>query len=154
MTKNNEAPAGLPVLDFLKQRFPLLMVDRVLSYEVGRELRALKNVSIDEIHFPGHFPEFPVFPGVLTIECFAQAAALLVRLTEEAEGKVVEGLFDAIGTVLDFRFIKPIRPGDRIETHVRITTVVGSNRVFEGKCYVEGQEMASGKILFGKIKLP
>jgi 3-hydroxyacyl-[acyl-carrier-protein] dehydratase len=141
----------IPDLSFLKQRFPLLMVDKVLSWEKGKELRTLKNISVNEIHFQGHFPECPVFPGVLTIECFAQAAAILVRLTE---GHSVEGLFDAIGTVLEFRFLKPLFPGDQLETHVAITKVVGTNRIFEGKCFVDGEEVASGKLLFGKIKLP
>ena len=150
----SEKSPVIPVLPLLPQRFPLLMVDRILSYEVGKELRAVKNITVNDAPFPGHFPEFPVFPGVLTIECFAQAAAILVRLTEEVEGKVVEGQFDAIGSVLEFRFLRPIVPGDRLETHVRITKVAGPNRIFEGKCYVEGQEAASGKMTFGKIRKP
>ncbi len=142
-------PGELPVLDFLKQRFPLQMVDKVLSWEKGRELTTVKNVSVNEPAFQGHFPEVPVFPGVLTIECFAQAAAILVRLTE---GEAVEGVFDAIGSVMDFRFLKPVLPGDRLETHVTITKVVGSNRIFEGKCMVDGEVVATGKLTFGKLK--
>jgi 3-hydroxyacyl-[acyl-carrier-protein] dehydratase len=144
----------IQVLDKLKQRFPLLMVDRVLSWEKGGLLKAVKNISANEIHFLGHFPGNPVFPGVLTIECFAQAAAILVRLTEEAEGTATEGLFDVLGAVLDFRFMKPIVPGDRLETHVRITKTAGSNRIVEGKCLVAGEEAASGKLMFGKISAP
>lgn len=142
------AKDALPPLDFLKQRFPIQMVDRVLSYEAGKELRAVKNITFDDIHFQGHFPGVPVFPGVLTIECFAQAAAILVRVTEGGE---VKGVFDAIGSVMDFRFMKPVVPGDRLETHVVITKAVGSNRIFEGKCTVEGELVASGKMTFGKI---
>ncbi|MGH7739892.1 MAG: 3-hydroxyacyl-ACP dehydratase FabZ [bacterium] len=141
-------PDGISVLDFLKQRFPIQMVDRVLSWEKGRELKAVKNITMNDIHFMGHFPGIPVFPGVLTIECFAQAAAILVRLTEGGE---VKGVFDAIGSVMDFRFIKPVVPGDRLETHVTITKVVGSNRIFEGKCSVEGEVVATGKMTFGKL---
>ncbi len=127
------------------------MVDKVLSWQKGKELRTLKNISVNEIFFQGHFPEYPIFPGVLTIECFAQAAAILVRLTE---GTSVVGVFDGIGTVLEFRFLKPLFPGDRLETQVSITKVLGTSRIFEGKCFVEGEEVASGKLLFGKIKLP
>jgi len=144
----------MEVMRVLEQRFPIQMVDRVLSYEIAKELHAVKNITVNDIHFQGHFPQFPVFPGVLTIECFAQAAAILVRLTETAEGTVTEGLFDAIGSVQDFRFLRPIFPGDRLETRVRITKVVGSNRIFEGKCYVEGEEVAAGKLMFGKIRMP
>lgn len=148
----NEAVSGeIPDLSFLKQRFPLVMVDRVLSWEKGRELRILKNVSVNDIHFKGHFPGTPVFPGVLTIECFAQAASVLIRLTE---GSFVEGVFDAIGSVLDFRFLKPIFPGDRLEVHMKMTKTVGPQRLFEGKGYVEGEEVASGKFLIGKMRIP
>lgn len=145
---NEKLPDEIPVLDFLKQRFPIQMVDRVLSWEKGRDLKAVKNITMNDIHFMGHFPDVPVFPGVLTIECFAQAAAILVRLTEGGE---VQGVFDAIGSVMDFRFIKPVMPGDRLETHVTITKVVGSNRIFEGKCAVDGEVVATGKMTFGKL---
>src|SRR5258706_16249334 len=120
-------PEEIPDLSFLKQRFPLLMVDKVLSWEKGKELRVLKNISVNDTHFQGHFPEYPVFPGVLTVECFAQAASILSRLTE---GPSVEGVFDAIGSVMDFRFLKPIFPGDQLEVHITMTKVSGSNRIF------------------------
>ncbi|HTC22511.1 MAG TPA: 3-hydroxyacyl-ACP dehydratase FabZ [bacterium] len=142
----------IQVLDYLKQRFPFLMVDKVLSWEKGGVLKAVKNISINEPQFQGHFPGFPVFPGVLTIECFAQAAAILVRLTEMAEGTLREDLFDVIGSVMDFRFLKPLRPGDRMETSVAITKTMGHSRIVEGRCFVGDTEVASGKLLFGKIE--
>jgi 3-hydroxyacyl-[acyl-carrier-protein] dehydratase len=148
---NEKSSADIPVLSFLKQRFPVLMVDRVLSFEKGKELRAIKNISVNEIYFPGHFPGNPVFPGVLTIECFAQTAAILIRITEEGE---IPGVFDAIGAVMDFRFLKPLVPGDQLEVHMQITKAAGFNRVIEGKGYVDGEVVASGKFLFGKLKTP
>lgn len=141
----------IPDLSFLKQRFPMLMVDKVLSWEKGKELRTVKNISANDIYFQGHFPGYPVFPGVLTIECFAQTASILIRLTE---GSAVEGVFDAIGAVMDFRFLKPIFPGDQLEVHMQITKTAGPNRMFEGKGYVSGEEVASGKFLIGKLKVP
>src|SRR3990170_8126801 len=69
------------VLEHLPQRFPLLMVDRVLECEPGKRIKALKNVSANEPYFPGHFPNRPVMPGVLILECMAQAAAILVFRT-------------------------------------------------------------------------
>ena len=158
-----EAPsAGLPVqgparedvrvLPSLKQRFPLLMVDKVLSWEKWRELRAVKNITVNEIYFQGHFPGYPIFPGALTIECFAQASALLISLSRDEP--LAPGMFDAIGTVLDFRFLKPIFPGDRLETHVTLTKRAGTNRMFEGKCYVDNEEAASGKLIIAEIRLP
>jgi 3-hydroxyacyl-[acyl-carrier-protein] dehydratase len=148
---NEGSPLDLPVLSFLKQRFPIIMVDRILSWEKGRDLRAVKNITQNEIYFQGHFPEYPVFPGVLTIECFAQTAAILIRLTEEGE---IPGVFDAIGAVLDFRFMKPVVPGDRLEVHMTITKAIGSNRIIEGRGTVDGEEVATGKFLFGKIRKP
>ncbi len=146
-----EAPGEIPDLTFLKQKFPLLMVDRVLSWEKGKELRVIKNISVNDLHFQGHFPGHPVFPGVLTIECFAQAASILIRLTD---GPGEEGVFDAIGSVMDFRFIKPLFPGDQLEVHMRMTKTVGPNRIFEGRGTVEGLEAASGKFLIGKLRVP
>lgn len=147
----NEAQSGeIPDLSFLRQRFPFLLVDKVLSWEKGKELRIVKNISINEAFFQGHFPDRPVFPGVLTIECFAQAASILIRLTE---GEFVSGVFDAIGTVMDFHFIKPLFPGDQLEVHMVMTKTAGSNRIFEGKGYVDGEVVASGKFIIGKLKI-
>ncbi len=146
----NEVPGNeLPVLDFLKQRFPILMVDRVLSWEKGKFLKALKNISVNDIHFQGHFPGSPVFPGVLTIECFAQTAAILIRM-EDGES---QGVFDVIGSVMDFRFVKPILPGDQLEIRMEITKAAGTNRIIEGKGTVEGETVAMGKFSFGKLKI-
>ena len=139
------------VLSHLKQRFPMLMVDKVLSWEKGRELKAVKNITINEIQFQGHFPEFPIFPGVLTIECFAQAAGLLISLSREKP--LPPGVFDAVGAVLDFHFMRPLIPGDQMQTHVAITKTAGTNRIVEGKCFVDGEIVASGKLMFGEIKL-
>jgi 3-hydroxyacyl-[acyl-carrier-protein] dehydratase len=144
-------PVVIPVLSFLKQRFPFLMVDRVLSWEKDHEIRAIKNITVNEPFFSGHFPDYPIFPGALTIEAFAQAAALLITLSE---GPTPEDLFDVIGTVMDFRFLKPLFPGDILEIHMVQTKVAGMNRIVEGKGTVNGEPAASGKFLFGKIKKP
>ena len=151
---NEALTPELNVPEYLKQRFPFLMVDRVLSWEKGGKLRAVKSVSVNEFYFQGHFPQYPMFPGVLTVECFAQTAAILVRLTELTEGSAQEDLLDVIGTILEFRFLKPIFPGDRLETEVVITKTAGKNRIVDGKCFVAGEEVAGGKLVFGKIKQP
>ena len=148
---NEETARETPGFSLLKQRFPLLMLDKVLSWEKDRELKAVKNISVNDTHFQGHFPGHPIFPGVLVIECFAQAASLLVRLTEESS---LENVFDAIGMVLDFHFLKPIFPGDRLEVHITLSKTAGPNRMFSGKGYVDGQEVASGKFSLGKLRLP
>ncbi len=137
----------ISVLKSLRQRYPILMVDKVLSVEKGREIRTLKNISVNEPQFQGHFPENPIFPGVLTIECFAQTAAILIRL----EDGDVPGVFDVIGSVLDFRFMRPLLPGDQLEVHMVITKAAGTNRIIEGKGIVNGEVVASGKFTFGKL---
>lgn len=75
------------ILKYLPHRYPLLLVDRVLSIDVGKNIVALKNVSINEPFFTGHFPHHPVMPGVLIVEALAQAAALLTLKTEENTNK-------------------------------------------------------------------
>jgi 3-hydroxyacyl-[acyl-carrier-protein] dehydratase len=73
------------ILDLLPHRYPFLLVDRVVEFEPGRRLRALKNVTINEPFFQGHFPGHPVMPGVLIIEALAQASGLLVQLSTEVD---------------------------------------------------------------------
>lgn len=150
MPESNGPTPEFSPLDYLKQRFPLLMVDRILNVEKGKSLRTLKNISVNDVHFQGHFPGYPVFPGVLTIECFAQAAAILIRM-EDGEAP---GIFDVIGSVMDFRFLRPLFPGDRLEVLMEITKAAGTNRIIEGKGTVEGETVATGKFTFGKLKLP
>jgi 3-hydroxyacyl-[acyl-carrier-protein] dehydratase len=137
-------------LDFLKQRHPILMVDRILFLEDGRRIRTLKNITVNDVHFPGHFPDYPIFPGVLTIECFAQSAAILIR-TIDGESP---GVFDVIGSVMDFRFNRPLVPGDRLEVEMEITKAAGANRIIGGQGFVEGETVASGKFIFGKVVRP
>jgi 3-hydroxyacyl-[acyl-carrier-protein] dehydratase len=149
---NEIPPVDFSVLNLLKQRYPMLMVDKVLSWEKWRELKAIKNITFNEPQFQGHFPDFPIFPGVLTIECFAQSAALLIGLSRDEP--LGPGLFDAIGVVMDFHLEKPIFPGDVLETHVKIVKIAGSNRMVEGKMFVNQKSVATGKIIFGEIKLP
>ncbi len=111
------------VLEHLPQRFPLLMVDRVLECEPGKRIKALKNVSANEPYFPGHFPNRPVMPGVLILECMAQAAAILVfrTLGKRPDDKSVyyyAGIDNA-------RFKRPVEPGDQLLIEV---VILGSKR--------------------------
>jgi 3-hydroxyacyl-[acyl-carrier-protein] dehydratase len=111
------------VLEHLPQRFPLLMVDRVLECDPGKRIKALKNVSANEPYFPGHFPNRPVMPGVLILECMAQAAGILVfrTLGKRPDGKSIyyyAGIDNA-------RFKRPVEPGDQLLIEVAI---LGSKR--------------------------
>ena len=111
------------VLEYLPQRFPILMVDRVLECEPGKRIKALKNVSANEPQFPGHFPRRPVMPGVLILEAMAQAAAILAFRTlgvrpDEKAVYYYAGIDNA-------RFKRVVEPGDQLVIEVLL---LGSKR--------------------------
>jgi 3-hydroxyacyl-[acyl-carrier-protein] dehydratase len=133
------------VLAYLPHRFPFLMIDRVLECEPGKRILALKNVTISEPHFPGHFPGKPIMPGVLILEAMAQAAAILAfrtldMLPDENAVYYYAGIDKA-------RFKKPVLPGDRLEVEV---TLLGSKRtIWKFGCVarVDGQLVSEAEIL-------
>ena len=103
------------IMEMIPHRYPILLVDKILEIVPGQSALALKNVTINEPQFQGHFPGFPVMPGVLIIEAMAQTAAIVVveALGKEAEGKVVFFM-----TIAEARFRKPVVPGDSMHIHV------------------------------------
>jgi 3-hydroxyacyl-[acyl-carrier-protein] dehydratase len=107
------------ILTRLPHRFPMLMIDRVLECEPGKRIVALKNVSINEPFFPGHFPGVPIMPGVLILEAMAQAAGLLAfsTLGMQADG---ESLYYFAG-IDEARFKRPVKPGDQLRIEVEAT---------------------------------
>ena len=111
------------VLQYLPQRYPILMIDRVLECEPGKRIVALKNVTINEPHFPGHFPTRPVMPGVLILEAMAQAAAILALRTLDAKPDDKSVYYYA--GIDNARFKRPIEPGDQLKIEVQI---LGSKR--------------------------
>ncbi len=100
------------ILDHLPHRYPFLLIDRVMDYTLGERLVAIKNVSINEPFFPGHFPVRPVMPGVLVIEAMAQATGVLSFLT--AQEKPSEGSLYYLAGVDNARFKHPVEPGDQL----------------------------------------
>ena len=133
------------VLKHLPQRFPLLMIDRVSECEPGKRIVALKNVSVNEPYFPGHFPRRPIMPGVLILEAMAQAAAILVfRTVGEQPGENALYYYAGIDKA---RFRKPVVPGDQLEIEVAI---LGSKRgIWKFSCAarVENAVVAEAEIL-------
>ena len=100
------------ILKYLPHRYPFLLVDRVLSCEPGKNISALKNVSMNEPFFSGHFPHYPVMPGVLIIEALAQAAAILTLRTANLTTDD-DSLYYFVG-IDGARFKKPVQPGDQL----------------------------------------
>jgi 3-hydroxyacyl-[acyl-carrier-protein] dehydratase len=129
----------------IPHRPPFLLVDRVISYEKGVSITALKSVTMNEPHFVGHFPGHPVMPGVLILEALAQAAALLacLSLTPEERNEKVTYLMGIDGA----RFRKPVVPGDRLELRVTTTKQKGAVWKQAGQALVDGQVVAEAEFM-------
>lgn len=111
------------ILTYLPQRFPVLMIDRVLECEPGKRILALKNVSANEPYFPGHFPNRPVMPGVMILEAMAQAAAILAFRTLGSKPDEMTTYFYA--GIDNARFRRPVEPGDQLRIEI---TLQGTKR--------------------------
>jgi 3-hydroxyacyl-[acyl-carrier-protein] dehydratase len=125
------------IKEYLPHRYPLLLVDRVLDYEVGKSITAIKNVTINEEFFNGHFPHKPVMPGVLMIEALAQTAALLSFLTM---GKKPDSSSVVYFVGIDAaRFKRPVGPGDQLRMEVEITRSSRGIYKYNARGLVDGE---------------
>jgi 3-hydroxyacyl-[acyl-carrier-protein] dehydratase len=133
------------VLRYLPHRYPFLLVDRVLDYTKGESLTAIKNVTINEPFFPGHFPHRPVMPGVLILEAMAQACALLSL-------KSVDTLPSADSVVYfvgidDARFKRPVEPGDQLRLVARFKRKMRVMYMYDCQAFVGDEEAASASLM-------
>ena len=135
------------IMDYLPHRYPFLLIDRVLSLELEPEkkLRGLKNVTINEPFFNGHFPGTPVMPGVLMIEAMAQAAGMLAHLAAETEGR--KGELYYLVKVDNARFSQIVKPGDQIILDVIQKRIMRGMGQYECEATVDGKRVASCEIL-------
>jgi len=134
----------LEIQKLLPHRYPFLLVDRVVSIEPGKQLRAYKNVSVNEPFFEGHFPGHPVMPGVLVLEALAQASAILAyRSTGFDPAQKVTYLMAIDGA----KFRRPTVPGDRLELEVEVLRFKGSILKTRGVAKVDGEVVAEGEFL-------
>lgn len=133
------------VLEYLPHRYPFLLIDRVLSYESGKEVRALKNVTINEPFFNGHFPRHPVMPGVLIIEAMAQAAAILSFVTMDAKSDD-NSVYYFVG-IDNARFKKPVTAGDALLLHVILDRHMRGVWKFKASAHVENILVAEADLL-------
>jgi 3-hydroxyacyl-[acyl-carrier-protein] dehydratase len=133
------------ILRNLPHRYPIILVDRVLEVDPPKRIVALKNVSINEPVFMGHFPHYPVMPGVLIIEALAQAAAILsfVALGKQADSKSVY-YFAGIDNA---RFKRPVGPGDQLRLEVELQREMRGVGKFKARAVVEGQTAAEADLL-------
>lgn len=133
------------ILEYLPHRYPFLLVDRVLECEVGKHIVALKNVSINEPFFPGHFPSHPIMPGVLVIEAMAQAAAILAFKTGgRTPGQNMRVYFLGID---DARFKKPVVPGDQLRMVVKIDRFLKGVWKFSAQAWVGETLVTEAKMM-------
>ncbi len=123
------------IMKMIPHRYPILLVDRIIELVTGESAISVKNVTVNEPQFMGHFPGYPVMPGVLIIEAMAQTAGLVVVdfLGEESQGKVVYFM-----TIDNARFRKPVVPGDQMLVHVEKIQSRGPVWKFKGKATVDG----------------
>lgn len=133
------------ILEHLPHRFPFLLVDKVIDYKPGEYLIAVKNVSVNEPFFPGHFPQRPVFPGVLIMEALAQATGLLAFKTQ---GKKPDGssLYYFAG-IDNCRFKQPVQPGDQMFLEVKLITTKRNLWKFSAEAKVDGKVVASAELM-------
>lgn len=131
------------IMDIIPHRYPFLLVDRVLIEEIGVKGVGYKNVTINEPHFRGHFPNLPVMPGVLIVEAMAQVGAVILLSSEKYKGKIP--YFAGINKV---RFKRKVQPGDILRMEVELTRIRGTVGIGEGKAYIEDEIACEGEFLF------
>lgn len=133
------------ILKYLPHRYPFLLVDRVLSCEPGKDITAIKNVTINEPFFGGHFPHYPVMPGVLIIEALAQAAALLTLKTANLQTNE-DSLYYFVG-IDRARFKKPVQPGDQLILKATILRERIGIWKYSARAEVDGRVAAEAELM-------
>jgi 3-hydroxyacyl-[acyl-carrier-protein] dehydratase len=138
----------------LKQRFPLIMVDRVLDMKKFSWIKTVKNVTGNEIYFLGHFPEYSIMPGVYIIEAMAQSASILFSSSNSRDTDSVENTsLMLLGNVNSVRFILPVLPGDRMIIEISVIKMVEDAAIVEGIVFVDEKIVAKGKLTFSLRKM-
>ncbi|MBR6071491.1 MAG: 3-hydroxyacyl-ACP dehydratase FabZ [Acholeplasmatales bacterium] len=131
----------------IKQRPPFQMIERVIELNPGESATGIKNVSVNEPYFMGHFPDAPIMPGVLIIECCAQLSSLVFD-TDASNPDVIYVLLK----VDNFKFVKPVIPGDRLTITVTKTKLIGPLAVFDAKVMVDDEVRAKGTMTFTSVE--
>lgn len=131
------------IMDLLPHRFPILLVDRILDFEPRQWIRGLKNLSMSDQIFQGHFPNRPVFPGVMIVEAMAQTGGcLMMREFEDRHRKVI--YFMGIDGV---KFRKPVLPGDQLIMEVKVVSLRGKICKMRGEAFVDGAKVAEAEFM-------
>lgn len=131
------------IMKVLPHRFPFLLVDRVIEHDPGKRIVAIKNVTMNEPFFPGHFPGHPVMPGVLIIEAMAQVGGILAYLSsgDDPENKVCY-----FGAIDKAKFRKPVIPGDQLRIEIDVIACKRGIWVISAKAFVEGKLVTEAEL--------
>ncbi len=139
------------IMEYLPHRYPFLLIDRVTSYESGKTLTAIKNVTYNENFFQGHFPQWPVMPGVLILEAIAQATGILAFKSINEQPK--QGSLYFLVSIDKARFRKTVEPGDQLVIDVNTLKSKRNMWKFKGVAKVEGVVVASAEIMCAEKQL-
>ena len=131
------------IMNILPHRHPFLLIDRVLEMEEGKKCVALKNVTMNELFFQGHFPQEPVMPGVLIIEALAQTGAVAMLSMEEFKGKIA-----FFGGIDKAKFRGKVVPGDTLRLEVEMIKIKRNAGIGKGIAYVGDKKVAEGELTF------
>jgi 3-hydroxyacyl-[acyl-carrier-protein] dehydratase len=134
------------IQDLLPHRYPFLLVDRVLEVVPDVSVVAIKNATINEPFFQGHFPGHPVMPGVLIVEAMAQSAGLLTQISRRIKGDQGNPLFYLV-KVDNARFSAPVIPGDQLRMEVSLKRLMRGMGLFVARTLVDGKEVASCELM-------
>lgn len=135
------------ILNVIPHRYPMLLVDRILESEPGKRIVGIKNVTINEPFFQGHFPGHPIMPGVLIIEAMAQTGGMLMMdAVENPQDKVVYFM-----TIDKVKFRRPVVPGDQLRFELELLEFKGKRCRMRGEAYVEGNKVAEAEMMAGVV---
>ncbi|AAW86446.1 3-hydroxyacyl-ACP dehydratase FabZ [Aliivibrio fischeri] len=143
MTRENKTLNITEIQELLPHRYPFLLVDRVTDFEEEKYLHAIKNVSVNEPQFTGHFPQMPIFPGVLILEAMAQATGLLAF---KSFGAPAENELYYFASIDKAKFRKPVVPGDQLVLEVEFIKDRRGIALFNGVAKVDGEVVCSAEL--------
>ena len=133
------------IMKFVPHRYPFLLIDRVLEFEAEKKVVTLKNITINEAQFQGHFPGRPIFPGVYILENMAQSGCFLLA---KSAGALESDKVYYLGKIAKASFMKPVVPGDQMITTIDVEKIIGSMALITAYAEVEGKKVAKAEMAF------
>lgn len=134
------------IMEYLPHRFPMLLVDRIIEFEPMKRSVGIKNVTMNDAFFQGHYPGMPIMPGVLIVEAMAQAGACMILGDDSNQGKV-----PLIGSIDSVKFKKPVVPGDQLRSEMELVWFRNGMGRIKGEAFVDGKVVAVCEITFKMV---